>query len=58
LGAIIAAPALYQFRLHPFPIDSEGHKNDFAFEAADAGASEGDVMYVQFDNPTWCGKRP
>jgi hypothetical protein len=51
LGAIIAAPALYQFSLDPFPIDTERHKNDFAFEAADAGASECDVVYVQFDDP-------
>ena len=46
MGAIKAAPVPYQFGLDSFPIDSEWHENDFALEAADAGASECDIMHL------------
>ena len=43
---------LDQFGFDPFPVDGKRNENDFSVDSSDAGASECDVMDVQFDNRT------
>ena len=49
LRTIKAAPVLDQLCFDSFPVDGQRHEDDFSVDPTDTGASERDVMDVQFD---------
>jgi hypothetical protein len=49
LRTIKAAPVFDELSFDPFPVDGQRHEDDFSADPTDAGASERDVMNIQFD---------